>query len=76
LIRAEPLLLKPGQFYAFAALTGAGAYAAMTLHWKLPAFQAAVYARWRRSCFVFWRSFSTGKPAPWKRRSKALETIS
>jgi uncharacterized membrane protein YeiH len=44
LIRTEPLLLKPGQFYAFAALTGAAAYAAMTLHWRLPASQAAVYA--------------------------------
>ncbi|MDD5141440.1 MAG: TRIC cation channel family protein [Verrucomicrobiales bacterium] len=44
LIRTEPLLLKPGQFYAFAALTGTAAYAALTLHWKLPAFQAAVLA--------------------------------
>ena len=44
LIRAEPLLLKPGQFYAFAALTGAAAYAALTEHWKLPAFQAAIFA--------------------------------
>ena len=44
LIRAEPLLLKPGQFYALAALTGAGAYAALTLHWKVPAFHAAFYA--------------------------------
>ena len=44
LIRTEPLLLKPGQFYAFAALTGAGAYTALTLHWRLPAFHAAIYA--------------------------------
>ena len=44
LIRTEPLLLKPGQFYAFAALTGACAYAALTLHWKLPSVHAALYA--------------------------------
>jgi uncharacterized membrane protein YeiH len=44
LIRAEPLLLKPGQFYAFAALIGAATYAAMTVHWKLPVIQSAIYA--------------------------------
>jgi len=44
LIRTEPLLLKPGQFYALAALTGAFAYAAMTLHWQLPSLHAAVSA--------------------------------
>lgn len=44
LTRTEPLLLKPGQFYALAALIGAFAYATLTLHWKLPAFHAALYA--------------------------------
>lgn len=44
LTRTEPLLLKPGQFYALAALIGAFAYAFMALHSNLPIFHAAVYA--------------------------------
>lgn len=44
LTRTEPLLLKPGQFYALAALTGAFAYAALTVHWNLSAVNAAIYA--------------------------------
>lgn len=44
LVRAEPLLLKPGQFYALAALAGALAYVALTQYFKIPAFDAAVYA--------------------------------
>jgi uncharacterized membrane protein YeiH len=44
LIRSEPLLLKPGQFYVLAALIGAFAYATLTLHWKFSAVQAAVFA--------------------------------
>ena len=44
LVRAEPLLLKPGQFYAFAALFGACIYAVLTQLWHQPALHAAIYA--------------------------------
>ena len=44
LIRMEPLLLKPGQFYALAALAGAGVYVVMTRGRHLPVFLAAICA--------------------------------
>src|SRR5260221_6225843 len=44
LIRMEPLLLKPGQFYALAALLGAGVYVAMTRGRHVPVFLAAICA--------------------------------
>jgi uncharacterized membrane protein YeiH len=44
LIRMEPLLLKPGQFYALAALLGAGVYVAMTRGRHLPTLLAAICA--------------------------------
>jgi uncharacterized membrane protein YeiH len=44
LVRAEPLMLKPGQFYALAALFGACAYAGLTLTLHLHPLPAAIYA--------------------------------
>jgi len=44
LIRTEPLLLKPGQFYALAALFGACLYAALTIGFRLPGLTAAICA--------------------------------
>jgi uncharacterized membrane protein YeiH len=44
LTRTEPLLLRPGQFYALAALLGACVYAGLTSGLHLPAWRAALYA--------------------------------
>ena len=44
LIRMEPLLLKPGQFYALAALLGTGVYVAMTRGRHVPVLLAAICA--------------------------------
>jgi uncharacterized membrane protein YeiH len=44
LTRTEPLMLKPGQFYALAALFGACIYAVLTLELRLSIVQAAVLA--------------------------------
>jgi uncharacterized membrane protein YeiH len=44
LVRTEPLLLKPGQFYALAALLGACVYVALIETWLLPAVPAAICA--------------------------------
>jgi uncharacterized membrane protein YeiH len=44
LIRMEPLLLKPGQFYALAALVGAGVYVAMTRGRHVPVLLSAICA--------------------------------
>lgn len=44
LIRMEPLLLKPGQFYALAALLGAGVYVVMTQGRHAPVLRAAICA--------------------------------
>ena len=44
LTRTEPLMLKPGQFYALAALFGACIYAALTLQLRVPIVQAAIVA--------------------------------
>jgi uncharacterized membrane protein YeiH len=38
------LLLRPGQFYALAALLGACVYAGLTSGLHLPAWRAALYA--------------------------------
>lgn len=43
LVRTEPLFLKPGQFYALAALLGAGVYVWMKSH-SLPILPAAICA--------------------------------
>ena len=44
LTRTEPLLLKPGQFYALAALLGALVFAGLTLKLHLPVLPAAIWA--------------------------------
>ena len=43
-IRAEPLLLKPGQFYVLAALLGSCLYVGLTLGCQLSGLPAAIYA--------------------------------
>jgi uncharacterized membrane protein YeiH len=42
LVRDEPLLLKPGQFYALAALGGCLLFVFLTMHFGMPAPRAAV----------------------------------
>jgi uncharacterized membrane protein YeiH len=42
LVRDEPLLLKPGQFYALAALGGCLLFVFLTMHFGLPAPRAAL----------------------------------
>jgi uncharacterized membrane protein YeiH len=44
LTRTEPLLFKPGQFYALAAVLGTLAFAGLTLKLQLPALPAALWA--------------------------------
>ena len=44
LTRSELLLMKPGQFYALAALLGASVYAGLVLAWHQSAVPAAFYA--------------------------------
>jgi uncharacterized membrane protein YeiH len=44
LIRMEPLLLKPGQFYVLAALLGTGVYIAMTKGRHAPVLLSAICA--------------------------------
>lgn len=44
LIRSEPLMLKPGQFYALAALFGAGVYVGLLRGRQVPALPAAIGA--------------------------------
>jgi uncharacterized membrane protein YeiH len=41
LVREEPLMLKPGQFYIIASLMGVGAFAALRLYAHLPLIWAA-----------------------------------
>ena len=41
LVREEPLLFKPGQFYALVAIGGCGLYVALTHYHVVPAIQAA-----------------------------------
>lgn len=44
LVREEPLLLKPGQFYVIAALLGVGGFALLTLVFHVPAIPATLSA--------------------------------
>ena len=41
LVRDEPLLLKPGQFYVLAAIAGCGLFAVLAVQSKMEATQAA-----------------------------------
>ena len=69
LTRTEPLLLKPGQFYALAALLGAVVFAALTLQFHLPVVSAALYATaatvlLRVLAIIFnWKTRAGGTPA-------------
>ena len=44
LTREEPLVMKPGQFYALASLLGCGSFVILTLQLSLPAIVAAIIA--------------------------------
>jgi uncharacterized membrane protein YeiH len=44
LIRIEPLVFKPGQFYALAALFGACLYAVLIIEAHVPGLRAAIWA--------------------------------
>jgi uncharacterized membrane protein YeiH len=43
LVRDEPLLFKPGQFYALAALAGCLLFVVLTVHFSIPAPRAGLY---------------------------------
>jgi uncharacterized membrane protein YeiH len=70
LIRMEPLLLKPGQFYALAALLGAGVYVAMTKGRHVPVLLAAICATgatvtFRVLAIIFnWKTRALEEPVP------------
>src|SRR6187551_1181485 len=51
LVRDEPLVFKPGQFYVLAALIGASLFALLLLFFKVPAVPAALFAI--ACCFIF-----------------------
>ena len=51
LMRDEPLLFKPGQFYVLAALIGASLFTLLLLFFKVPASPAALFAI--ACCFIF-----------------------
>jgi uncharacterized membrane protein YeiH len=44
LVRDEPLLLRPGQYYVLAALAGCIGFAVLKYHWALSTQEAAWYA--------------------------------
>jgi len=44
IVRVEPLMLKPGQFYVLAALLGSGLFAGLTITVQVPVHQAALIA--------------------------------
>jgi len=68
LIRNEPMLLQPGQFYALAAVIGAFTYATLILHWHIPTLHAALYATlatvvFRVLAITFnWKTRAVGSP--------------
>lgn len=70
LVRDEPLLFKPGQFYVLATLIGASLFALLVLYFKWPATEAALLAI--SCCFVFrilaivfnWKTVSVSPPPP------------
>lgn len=44
LVREEPLMLKPGQFYVIASVLGVSAFAAMTVTLRIPISASAISA--------------------------------
>lgn len=44
LVREEPLLLKPGQFYVVASLLGVCSFALLTLYFRIPLIPSAISA--------------------------------
>jgi len=44
LVREEPLMLKPGQFYVIASVLGVSAFALMTVYLRLPLLPSAISA--------------------------------
>jgi uncharacterized membrane protein YeiH len=70
LMRDEPLLFKPGQFYVLAAIIGASLFSLLILYFKMPATEAALLAI--GSCFIFrvlaiafnWKTVSVSPPPP------------
>ena len=62
LVREEPLMLKPGQFYVIASLLGVSAFMLLAVFFRLPLVPSAMRRLRSRSSSVSWRSSSTGRP--------------
>ena len=62
LVREEPLLFKPGQFYVLAALLGASVFTVLIVHFQKPARHRRCWPSVARSCSVSWQLCSTGRP--------------
>jgi uncharacterized membrane protein YeiH len=68
IVRVEPLMLKPGQFYVLAALLGSGLFASLTAVTTLSASSCALIAI--AATFLFrvlaiWFNFQTKAVRPW-----------
>ncbi len=68
IVRIEPLMLKPGQFYVLAALLGSGLFAGLTATTPLAAPESALIAI--GATFVFrvlaiWFNWQTKAVRPW-----------
>jgi uncharacterized membrane protein YeiH len=62
LVREEPLLFKPGQFYVIASLLGVAEFTLLAFVFHAPWYRLPFQRLRSRSCSVSWRSSSTGRP--------------
>jgi len=78
LVREEPLLLKPGQFYVVASLLGVVGFALLAVYFRVPVVPSAIAAI--AITFVFrllaiffdWKTRSVVRPPPPSRSSRSL----
>ena len=62
LVREEPLMLKPGQFYAIASLLGVAGFTLLVVYLRAPVVPSAIWRLQLLLSFVSWRSYSIGRP--------------
>ena len=80
LVRDEPLLLKPGQFYVLAALLGACVFTVLILHFHKPAETAALLAIgctfvFRILAIIFnWKTRTVWKEEPPTERGEGIKS--
>jgi len=78
LVREEPLLLKPGQFYVVASLLGVVGFALLAVYFRVPVVPSAIAAI--AITFVFrllaiffdWKTRSVMRPPPPNRSSRSF----